>query len=62
MYTPTEASHVFTNGAKRLPLGALLPGELPVIRPAVMKLLHVLADKAAGPGGVGRASFVVGTL
>jgi hypothetical protein len=28
----------------------------------VMKLLHDLGDKAAGPGGVTRVSFVAGAL
>jgi hypothetical protein len=27
-----------------------------------MKLLHVLGDEAAGPGGVDRSSFVAGAL
>jgi hypothetical protein len=27
-----------------------------------MKLMHLLGDQAAGPGGITRASFVAGTL
>jgi hypothetical protein len=32
----------------------------PYGRPPAMKLLHLLGDEAAGPGGVMRASFVNG--
>jgi hypothetical protein len=61
---PTEAVHVCTRGAKWLPLCALLCGELWAPRPAgdeaQLVRCSALGNKAAGPGGVDRASFLLG--
>jgi hypothetical protein len=55
----TAYARVEPNGYGFIPFSVETYGRLG--QPA-MKLLHLLGDEAAGPGGVTRASFVAGTL